>query len=67
MDTESDKKVQDRNIYVRTTKIDKLGDKLRDAKLCWYGHVKRIEEGYMGKRVIAIMVPGRRKRGRPKR
>ena len=53
MGTGSDKK---RNEYVRgTAKIEKLGDKLRNARLRWYGHVKR--RG----------VPGRRKRGRPRR
>ena len=31
-----------RKEYVKgTAKIAKLGDKLRDAKLRWYGHVKR--------------------------
>ena len=31
-----------RNEYLRgTAKIARLGDKLRNAKLRWYGHVKR--------------------------
>ena len=31
-----------RNEYVRgTAKIAKLGDKLRNARLRWYGHVKK--------------------------
>ena len=35
-----------RNEYVRgTAKIEKLEDKLRNARLRWYGHVKRREEG----------------------
>ena len=29
----------------RTAKIAKLGDKFWNAKLCWYVHVKRREEG----------------------
>ena len=33
-----------------TEKITKLGDKLWDARLYWYGHVKRREEGYLGKK-----------------
>ena len=34
-----------RNEYVRATaKIAKLGDKLRNAKLRWYGHAKKREE-----------------------
>ena len=50
-----------------TAKIAKLGDKLRNAKLRWYGHVKRREEDYVGKRMMEMAVPGRRKRGRPRR
>ena len=39
-----------RNEYVRgTVKIAKLGDKLWNARLRWYGHVKK-GEGYVGKR-----------------
>ena len=56
-----------RNKYVRgTAKIAKLGDKLRNARLCWYGHKKR-KEGYVGKMMMEMAVPGRRKRGRPRR
>ena len=57
-----------RNEYVKgTAKIAKLEDKLRNARLRWYGHVKRREEDYMGKRMMEMVVPGRRKRGRPRR
>ena len=57
-----------RNEYVRgTAKMAKLGDKLRNARLRWYSHVKRREEGYVEKRMIEIAVPGRRKRERPRR
>ena len=56
-----------RNEYVRgTAKIANLGDKLRNARLRWYGHVKR-EKGDVGKRMMEMVVPGRRKRGRPRR
>ena len=42
-----------RNEYVRgTAKIAKLRDKLRNAMLRWYGHVKRKEEDYVGKRMM---------------
>ena len=42
------KKDKIRNEYVRgTAKIAKLGDKLRNARIRWYGHVKRREEGYV--------------------
>ena len=57
-----------RNEYVRgTAKIAKLGDKLWNARLRWYGHVKRREEDYVGKKMMEMAVPGRGKRGRPRR
>ena len=57
-----------RNEYMRgAAKIAKLGDKLRNAKLRRYGHVKKREEDYLGKRMMEMAVPGRRKRGRPRR
>ena len=56
-----------KNEYVRgTAKIAKLGDKLRNARLRWYGHVKRRKEGCVGKRMMKMAVPGRRKKGRPR-
>ena len=33
----------------------------------WYGHVLRREDEYVGKRVMVMEVPGKRRRGRPKR
>ena len=57
-----------RNEYMRgTAKIAKLGDKLRNARLRWYGHLKRKKEGYVGKMMMEMAVPGRRKRERPRR
>ena len=50
-----------------TAKIAKLGDKRRGSRLRWYGHVKRREEDYVGKRMAEMAIPGKRKRGRPKR
>ena len=49
------RKNKTRNEYVRgTEKITKLGDKLRNARLRWYGHVKRREEGYAGKTMMDL-------------
>ena len=57
-----------RNKHVRgTAKITKLGNKLRNARLRWYGIVKKREEGYVGKTMMEMVVLGRRKRGRPRR
>ena len=47
------------NEYVRGTPINaKLRDKLWDARIRWYGHVKRGEEGYVGKKMMEMAVPG---------
>ena len=57
-----------RNEYVRgTAKIAKLGDKLWNTRLRWYRHVKRREEDYVGKRMMEMTLPGRKKRERPRR
>ena len=62
------RKDKTRNEYVRgTAKIAKLGDKLRNARLRWYRHVKRREKNYVGKRMMEMAVPGRKKRERPRR
>ena len=54
-----------RNEYIRrTARIAKLGEKIRGARLRWYGHVKRREAEYVGRRTLEIEVPGRRKRGK---
>ena len=63
--TRKDKK---RDKYVKgAAKIAKLGDKLRNGRIRWYGHVKRREEDYVGKRILEMAVPGIRKRGRPRK
>ena len=58
-------KIRNENV-IGTAKIAKLGDKLWNARLRWYGHVKRRED-YVEKRMMEMAVPGRRKRGRPRR
>ena len=57
-----------KNEYVRwTAKIAKLEVKFRGTRLRWYGHMKRREEGYVEKRMIKMAIPGKKRRGRPKR
>ena len=36
------------------------------SNIKWYGHVQRMEEGRLPKKVMKWSPPGRRKRGRPK-
>ena len=53
-----------KNEYVRgMAKTAKLGDKLRGTRLRRYGHVKRREEDYVGKRMIDLVIPGKREEG----
>ena len=40
---------------------------MRSARLRWFGHVKRREERYVGKRALKVKIPGKRRRGRPAR
>ena len=37
-----------------------------DARLRWFGHVRRKDDGYIGSTVLSMELPGMRKRGRPK-
>ena len=50
-----------------TTKVGKISKKVQESRLKWYGHVLRSEDEYVGKRVMGMEVPGKRRRGRPKR
>ncbi|KAK3548214.1 hypothetical protein QTP70_005159 [Hemibagrus guttatus] len=57
-----------RNEYIRgTAHVGRLGDKVREARLRWFGHVQRRESEYIGRRMLDMELPGRRPRGRPKR
>ncbi|KAK3552622.1 hypothetical protein QTP86_017898 [Hemibagrus guttatus] len=57
-----------RNKYIRgTAHVGRLGDKVREARLRWFGHVQRRESEYIGRRMLDMELPGRRQRGRPKR
>ena len=57
-----------RNEGIRgTTKVREISKKVHESRLKWYGHVLRREDEYVGKRVMGMEVPGKRRRGRPKR
>ena len=57
-----------RNEIIRgTTKVGEISKKVQESRLKWYGHVLRRQDEYVGKRVMAMEVPGNRTRGRPKR
>ena len=49
-----------RNERIRgTTKVGEISKKVQESRLKWYGHVLRREEEYVGKRVMAMEVPGK--------
>ena len=57
-----------RNEYVRSTvKVERLGMKMREGRISWYGHVMRRDQEYIGRKMMEMELPGKRKRGRPKR
>ena len=57
-----------RNEYNRiTVKIKRLGMKMREGRLRWYGHVMRRDQEYVGRKRMEMELPGKRKKGRPKR
>ena len=57
-----------RNEYIRgTAQVGRFGEKTREARLRWYGQVRRKDDGYIGRRMLRMELPGKRKRGRPKR
>ena len=47
--------------------MGEISKKVQESRFKWYGHVLRREDEYVGKRVMAMEVPGKRMRGRPKR
>ena len=58
-----------RNIIIIKQKMNvarSLLDDIKTKQLQWYGHVQRMEEGRLPKKVMKWRPPGRRKRGRPK-
>ena len=57
-----------KNTHVRgTANVVQIGKKVRETRLRRYGHVLRRNVEYVGKRVIGMDLPGKRRRGRPLR
>ena len=57
-----------RNEHIRSTvKVEQLGMKMREGRLRWYGHVMRRDQEYVGRKMMEMELPGKRRRGRPKR
>ena len=57
-----------RNEYIRSTvKVEQLEMNMREGRLKWYGHVKRRDQEYVGRKMMEMELSEKRKRGRPKR
>ena len=57
-----------RNEYIKSTvKVERLGMKMREGRLRWYGHVIRRDQEYVERKMIEMELPGKKKIGRPKR
>ena len=57
-----------RNEYILGTATNRrIEEKMRGERLRWFGHVKRREESYIGRRVMEFELPRMRTRGRPGR
>ena len=57
-----------RNEYIRdTVKVERLGIKMREGKLRWYGHVMKRDQEYVGRKMMEMDLQEKRKRGRPKK
>ena len=57
-----------RNEHIKSTvKVERLGMKMREGRLRWYGHVMRRDQEYVGRKMIEMELLGKRRRGRPKR
>ena len=48
-------------------KVEQLGMKMREGRLRLYGHVMRRDQEYVGRKMMEMELPGKRKKGRPKR
>ena len=57
-----------RNKHIRSTvKIERLRMKMMEGRLRWYGYVMRRDQEYVGRKMMVMELPGKRRRGRPKR
>ena len=57
-----------RNEYIRSTvKVERLGMKMREGRLRWYGHVMRRNQEYVRRRMMEMELLGRKRSGRPRR
>ena len=57
-----------KNEHIRSTiKVKRLGMKMREGRLRWYGHAMRRDQEYVGIKMMEMELLGKRRRGRLKR
>ena len=62
------RKEQIRNEHIKSTvEVERLGMKMREGRLRWYGHVMRRDQENVGRKMMEMELSGKRRRGRPKR
>ena len=55
-----------RNEHIRgTTRVVQASKKITENRLKWYGHVRRMKEEHIVRRMLYVNIPGKRRRGRP--
>ena len=52
-----------RNEHIRSTiKLERLGMKMREGRLRWYGHVMRRDQEYVKRKIMEMELPEKKKR-----
>ena len=55
-----------RNEHIRgTTRVVQASKQITEKRLKWYGHVRRMKEEHILRRMLDVDIPGKRRRGRP--
>ena len=55
-----------RNEHIRgTTRVVQASKKITEKRLKWYGHVRRMKEEHIVRRMLDVDIPAKRRRGRP--
>ena len=47
-------KIRNEYIIRGTAQVGKFGEKTREARLRWYGHLRRKNDGYIGRRMLRM-------------
>ena len=56
-----------KQIIQEDAKVCQMSTLLRQKRLNWYGHIRRRKEDNLSRKIMDMVVPGKRRRGRPRR